>query len=235
MYIEDDNITLDMLMEDLSDISREYLFDVILEDVSVQSPEERKTNKENILKRFWNAFIMVLKYIGKRLREFYTKVSKYLATLKNEECIVKEDCEVSHEIITGIGDKPYKTLLYIAKGIGMASSEGDDNLLNELESNINKWFESEKKKLTKGTIMKLNILKRNLLKVCNDHDKVTNEIEKLENKITTTNVSNTYFSKTQETLKKYQAYLVRIMNEISDFIKNKVSIIIDRKYKEVNV
>lgn len=237
--MEYNDMTLDMLLEAWQDIAQEYIYDALLEDVSgSEISEADQKKKKNILVRFWEMFVKIMKFIGKKITEFYHKVVAYLKTLKSTKCIVKEDCDVSHEIITGydsnlgiLVSSMSRVFTFIEKRDGYGELT---DTLNEIENKLEtEFFKSEKKHLTKGTVMNLNILERNLLNVSKEHDKMTNKVEQYTDKIRkyegVVDTKYNALTRAQGIVKKYQTYLNRIMNEMIDFIKNRVSQIIEVK------
>lgn len=231
-YIEELE-TYDTLMEDLSDAVKEYMWSALFEDVSsTEVNTEDVKKKESIFKRFWNILVRIMKYIGRKLKEFATKVKKYIKSKKTIEYSVIDDCEVSTEIIAGIEDKKFSWMSSLIKDVGRYAANDMNNEADELEDKIKGWFNSTKRQLKAGTIMHYNILEKNLDGIINDHDRVTNEVEKHAEKL---NVADTapdqkYFTRVQNLFKSYQTYLTRIMNEMSDFMQNKICPYF-RKYK----
>lgn len=220
-------MTFDLLMEDLSSIMNEYLYDTILEDINNDSDEEKSERKDNIFKKFFDKIVEIMKFIGTKIRNFISRVVKYLSTIKSEKCVVLKDCEISTEIITGVQGATYNSIYRIASQIGKADASGYD--MTEQKESIEILFKSEKKTIKAGTVLMYNIIRRNLFNIQQDHDKATNKIETLNQKIQnekTKEIPKKYFTSTQLILAKYREYLSRIINETTDFLKNKVSPIV---------
>ena len=213
-------LTMNTLLEDLSDIAKEYLYDIILEDIDGSKDSERDEKRNNIFKRFFNKFIEIMKFIGRKIKDFYKKFCAYAATLKDAKCVVKEDCKVPSEIISGVQAATFNSIYGIAVAVGHIK-EKDPN--STIEDYLH-FFEIKEVEIKKGTILQLNILKRNLLNVESYHDKVTKKLENLADKLNAEkDIPRVYFSTVQDILKRYQTYLIKIMNAMGDFIKTKVS------------
>lgn len=238
--MECDYTSLDLLMEDLSDIINEYIYDALLEDVSALSSADDKKKKHNIFVRFWNTLVKIMKFIGQKIREFYNKFKTYVRRLLDgKKCIVKEDCDVSHEIITGVDNNLGGLVNFISKLFSyMERKDGTGDIYDELDKAEeiiqNEFFQSEKKHLTKGTVMDLKVLESNLSKVEKNHDKATQQIENYAKKIekidpnngVNDNIKNNALMRAQGIITKYKNYLNRIMNEMIDFIKTKISVVV---------
>lgn len=213
--------TFEMLMEDLSDAYSEYVFSALLEDVSAPDPDE-EVKKDNIFKRFWNTVVTIFKFIGTKIKEFCTKIWKYIKTFKTDMIVLNKDYTVSHEVMTGTNFVTTKLVVEMSKLLGKAEVNNENEYeIEKCRDSINQLFESKKYTFKKGTPVKVNIIERNIMSTSKDCDKASKDIEKYSKKLENTNNENRSKIMTIviESLNRYKTYLVRIMNETASFLQ----------------